>query len=177
MCQPGRLTLPNGLLNADIKLARSFALPAPAPSLALLSFPAPAARSHYLPVLTPSLSLSLTCPLPLSLPLFWRSVDQHLARRLFSFSPRFFFFAVADSSVNGFILTPESLMQVFSSFAKILCSSVMPLFLSPPPTGSIMPSTHRTRPSRSPCCTSCRHRSMAWPTRLSSAWIGTGGAY
>lgn len=45
MCQPSRLTLPNGLLNADIKLARSFTLPfsSPAPS-----FPASATCSHYL---------------------------------------------------------------------------------------------------------------------------------
>lgn len=35
MCQPRRLTLPNGLLNADIKLTRSFALPFSSPSLPL----------------------------------------------------------------------------------------------------------------------------------------------
>ena len=52
MCQPSRLTLPNGLLNADIKLTRSFALPFSSLSLSLappsLSFSASAARSHYL---------------------------------------------------------------------------------------------------------------------------------
>lgn len=45
MCQPSRLTLPNGLLNADIKLARSFTLPF---SSLAPSFSASATCSHYL---------------------------------------------------------------------------------------------------------------------------------
>lgn len=36
MCQPSRLTLPNGLLNADIKLSRSFTLPFSPLSLSVL---------------------------------------------------------------------------------------------------------------------------------------------
>lgn len=83
MCQPSRLTLPNGLLNADIKLTRSFALPFS--SLARsLSFSAFAACSHYLSF-SPFPSLSLTCPLPLFL-FFCCSVYQPLTFCLFLFS-------------------------------------------------------------------------------------------
>lgn len=62
MCQPSRLTLPNGLLNADIKLARSFTLPL------FLSCSFFFCLRHLLSlplVLALSLTLSLTCPLPL----------------------------------------------------------------------------------------------------------------
>lgn len=60
MCQPSHLTLPNGLLNADIKLTRSFTLPFSSLSLSL--------SLHFALITSPltlSLTLSLTCPLPL----------------------------------------------------------------------------------------------------------------
>lgn len=60
MCQPSHLTLPNGLLNADIKLTRSFTLPFSSLSLSTL-------RSHYLsshPVPHPVAHLSSSSLLP-----------------------------------------------------------------------------------------------------------------
>ena len=64
MCQPSHLTLPNGLLNADIKLTRSFTLPFSALSLPLSLF---RLRSHYLsshPVPHPVAHLSSSSLLP-----------------------------------------------------------------------------------------------------------------
>lgn len=76
MCQPSHLTLPNGLLNADIKLTRSFALPFSSLSLSLHfalitspSHPVPHPVTHLSsPSLSPSPSLALS--VILSLPVF-----------------------------------------------------------------------------------------------------------
>lgn len=79
MCQPSHLTLPNGLLNADIKLTRSFALPFSSLSLSSL-------RSHYLsfsPCPSPCHSLVLSLSFTLSLSC---SVCHPLAPRLSLFS-------------------------------------------------------------------------------------------
>lgn len=175
MCQPSRLTLPNGLLNADIKLTRSFALPFSSLSLPLFFC---LCRSLSLPrVLTLSLTLSLTCPLPLSLS-FCCSVYQPLAFRLSLFFPVFLLLLTSPS------ITPSSPLKLSCRLSLYLqlflwMNSTL-LSLSPslsPPTGSIMPSTHRIHRSLSPCCTSCQHLSTAWPMPLSLAWIGIGGAY
>lgn len=83
MCQPGHLTLPNGLLNADIKLTRSFALPFSSLSLSLSSL-----RSHYLsfsPCPSPCHSLVLSLSFTLFL-LLCLSTSR---------SPSFPFFLVA----------------------------------------------------------------------------------
>lgn len=65
MCQPSRLTLPNGLLNADIKLTRSFALP----FSSLSPFSASATHSHYFSF-SPCPSLCHSLVLCLSFTLF-----------------------------------------------------------------------------------------------------------
>lgn len=96
MCQPSHLTLPNGLLNADIKLTRSFALP--------LSSLSPL-RSHYLsfsPCPSPchslvlsllshprsvGLSINLTLPPPLlSLDSFEPSLQLLIPEAFFFFT-------------------------------------------------------------------------------------------
>lgn len=78
MCQPGHLTLPNGLLNADIKLTRSFALPFSSLSLSLHfalitspSHPVPHPVTHLSsPSLSPSFCCSVYQPLAPCLSLF-----------------------------------------------------------------------------------------------------------
>lgn len=178
MCQPSRLTLPNGLLNADIKLTRSFALPFP--SLYLPPFFC-LCRSLSLPlVLTPSLTLSLTRPLPLFL-LLSVTLSINLSLSVFPLFHCCRLSTASESSFNFSIVTPEALLQVvslFTTFFLWMNSTLLSLSLSlSPPTGSIMPSTHGIRPSLSPCCMSCQHLSTAWPMPLSLAWIGIGGAY
>lgn len=107
MCQPSRLTLPNGLLNADIKLTRSFTLLFS--SLAFRPFTASAACPLSLPLLlTPSLTLSLTCPVPVFL-LRCFSLYQPLTSGL---SCVF----LSDISFNWSTLTSEVLLQVVSLF-------------------------------------------------------------
>lgn len=167
MCQPSHLTLPNGLLNADIKLARSFALPFSSLSLSL-------STSLSLPLLlTLSLTLSLTCPLPLFHPL-------SVALSINLSCPVFPFFLVAV-----FLLRLSSITHPRSLFLQVLfiygfsygCSQHFSLLSLCSPIGCIMPLTLRIHPSCLPCCTSCQHHSTAWPTPLSLAWIGIGGAY
>lgn len=76
MCQPSHLTLPNGLLNADIKLTRSFALPFSSLSLhfALITSPSHPVPHPVTHLSSPSLSPSFVCsvyqPLAPSLSLF-----------------------------------------------------------------------------------------------------------
>lgn len=97
MCQPSHLALPNGLLNADIKLARSFALPFSSPSLSLsLHFALITSPSHPVPhpvthLSSPSLSPSFCC-----------SVYQPRAQSL----P--FFLLLSFCSVRLQLLTPEA---------------------------------------------------------------------
>lgn len=175
MCQPSHLTLPNGLLNADIKLTRSFALP-----LSSLS----SLRSHYLsfsPCPSPchslvlSLSLSLVLLLCLStsrspsFPFFPPvAVSRLLLNLSFSYSSlKVFFFA-------GCLFTDPFFFNNNKKKELNISVSVFSLFLL---TGSIMPSTLRIPPSPSPCCTSCQHHSTAWPTPLCSAWTGIGVVY
>lgn len=77
MCQPSRLTLPNGLLNADIKLTRSFALPFSSLSLFLpLLLALITSCSHPFPhchslVLCLSFSFSVALSINLSLSVFF----------------------------------------------------------------------------------------------------------
>lgn len=76
MCQPSRLTLPNGLLNADIKLTRSFALPFSSLSLPpslflLLPLALITSRSHPVPQSVTHLSsVALSIRLSLFSPFF-----------------------------------------------------------------------------------------------------------
>ena len=147
MCQPSHLTLPNGLLNADIKLTRSFALPFSSLSLSL-------STSLSLPLLlTLSLTLSLTCPLPLFHPL---SVVLSINLLHLPFPLFFFFFGLFLQS-----LTPECFLQVVSLFTPVFffMDELNICLLLSSPIGSIMPSTPRIHPSLSPCCMSCQHHS------------------
>lgn len=98
MCQPSHLTLPNGLLNADIKLARSFALPFSSLSLSPL-------RSHYL-------SFS-PCPSPCHSLVLSLSFTPFLLLCLSTSRPVFTFFLVAVS-----LLRPTSITQPRSLFCR-----------------------------------------------------------
>lgn len=161
MCQPSRLTLPNGLLNADIKLTRSFALPFSSPSLPLflpLTLPLITSRSHPVThsvthLSSLSLFLSFCCSINLSLSAF---PFLRLLPAFLKFSCRLSLY----------------LQLVFHGWTQHFCLSFF--FF---PTGSIMPSTHWIHPSLWPFCTSCQRHSTAWPMPLSLAWIGTGGVY
>ena len=181
MCQPSRLTLPNGLLNADIKLTRSFR-PPPFPLSLSLSLSFCLCRSLSLPlVLTLSLTLSLTCPLPLFHPLSV-ALSINLSLPVFSFFPvAVFLLLLTSPSITPLKLSCRLLLYLQLFFMDELNTSVslsLSLSLSPSllPTGSIMHSTQRIHPSRSPCCMSCRRRSTVWQMPSSLAWIGTGGA-
>lgn len=88
MCQPSRLTLPNGLLNADIKLTRSFAL----------LFPL-------------SLSPSLFLPLPLALITSRSHPVPHSVTHLSS--PSFSFFLLLCLSTSRFLSFPLFPVAVF----------------------------------------------------------------
>lgn len=152
MCQPSHLTLPNGLLNADIKLTRSFALPFS--SLSLYT-------SLSLPLLSP-------CPSPCrSLVLFLSFTCFPLPYLSTTRSPPFPFFPSSRETFSCLfqLLTPDAICcRLFFVLHLFLCRSGNTLSLfstSPSSTGSIMLSTLRNHPSSSPCCTSCRRRSTA----------------
>lgn len=109
MCQPSRLTLPNGLLNADIKLTRSFALPFSSLTRCLCL-----CRSLSLPlVLTLSLTVTHLSSASLSLFLLLRISTSHSLSFLFS---RGCHSSPSDFSFNYSILTSDALVQVVSVF-------------------------------------------------------------
>lgn len=146
MCQPSHLTLPNGLLNADIKLTRSFALPFSSLSLSPL-------RSHYLsfsPCPSPCHSLVLSLSFTLS-PSFCLSTSCT------SLSLCFFLLWTFPSITHPWMFFASCLFIYTCFFMDEL--NICLLLSSP--IGSIMPFTLRIHPSLSPCCMSCRHHSTA----------------
>lgn len=157
MCQPSHLALPNGLLNADIKLTRSYALP-----FSFLS----TLCSHYL-------SFS-PCPSPChSLVLSLSFTTFQLLCLSTSHSFPYFPHSLYPCRYLLHSRLPEPFQQVVFYVSQI---NISPASLSPS-IGSIMPSTHTSHRSLSPCCTSCQHHSTAQPMPLFLVWIGIGGTY
>lgn len=156
MCQPSHLMLPNGLLNADIKLTRSFTLPFSSLSLH---------TSFSLPLLSPCPSPCRSLVLFLSFTFFLLPYLSTTCSPLFPFFSLIWLNLLLPLSITHpshhlsqvvFYITP-----VFVLFFCRLAHNLSLFSISPSLIGSIMLFTLRNHPSLSPCCTSCQHRSTA----------------